>query len=233
MISPSWTYCLSYEFELRKEAIRLCKEQSFGIQSALWTTLRNMEHRMKHWLQLVAIPNAPSSSSSQELQSLKKRISDLEKHALAHHDGTIKSNSHLPAVLRCSLFLLLRLPHRDRRVARAGKEVVSNSQRLRVQAKVRLPRTSIILCGSPTNFDRTFTRNFIRTKFATISRGRLASARMGPASSRMYAWAVAVRSLTTTASASLRSSPDLHLLQSLIQFPRFILPRPFPRLFPL
>ena len=34
---------------------------------------------MKHWLQLVAIPNAPSSSSSQELQSLKKRISDLEK----------------------------------------------------------------------------------------------------------------------------------------------------------
>ena len=79
MISPSWSYCLSYEFELRKEAIRLCKEQSFGIQSALWTTLRNTEHRMKHWLQLVAIPNAPSSSSSQELQSLKKRISDLQK----------------------------------------------------------------------------------------------------------------------------------------------------------
>ena len=79
MISPSWSYCLSYELELRKEAVRLCKEQSFGIQSALWSALRNTENRMKHWLQLVAIPNAPSSSSSQELQSLKKRISDLEK----------------------------------------------------------------------------------------------------------------------------------------------------------
>ena len=79
MISPCWSYCLSYELELRKEAIQLCKEQSFGIQSALWTALRNTEHRMKHWLQLVAIPNAPSSSSNQELQSLKKRISDLEK----------------------------------------------------------------------------------------------------------------------------------------------------------
>ena len=79
MISPCWSYCLSYELELRKEAIRLCKEQSFGIQSALWTALRNTEHLMKHWLQLVAIPNAPSSSSNQELQSLKKRISDLEK----------------------------------------------------------------------------------------------------------------------------------------------------------
>ena len=79
MISPSWYYCLSYELELRKEAIRLCKEQSFGIQSALWSALRNTEHRMKHWLQLVAIPNTSSSSSGSELQSLKKRIADLEK----------------------------------------------------------------------------------------------------------------------------------------------------------
>ena len=79
MISPCWSHCLSYELELRKEAIRLCKEQSFGIQSALWTALRNTEHRMKHWLQLVAIPNTSSSSSGPELQSLKKRIADLEK----------------------------------------------------------------------------------------------------------------------------------------------------------
>ena len=71
--------CLSDEFELRKEATRFCKEQSVGIQAALWAALRNPKHRMKHWLQLVAIPNAPSSSSSQEMQALKKRISDLEK----------------------------------------------------------------------------------------------------------------------------------------------------------
>ena len=34
---------------------------------------------MKHWLQLVANPNTPSSSGGPELQSLKKRIADLEK----------------------------------------------------------------------------------------------------------------------------------------------------------
>ena len=79
LISPCWSFCLSYEFELRKEAIRLCKEQAMGVQAALWTALRNPEHRMKHWLQLVAIPNAPSSSSSSDIQALKKRISDLEK----------------------------------------------------------------------------------------------------------------------------------------------------------
>ena len=79
MISPCWSFCLSYEFELRKEAISLCKEQSFGIQAALWAALRNPEHRLKHWLQLVAIPNSASSSSSQEMQAMKKRIADLEK----------------------------------------------------------------------------------------------------------------------------------------------------------
>ena len=61
LISPCWTFCLSYEFELRKEAFRLCKEQAMGVHAALWTALRNPEHRVKHWLQLVAIPNAPSS----------------------------------------------------------------------------------------------------------------------------------------------------------------------------
>ena len=77
LISPS--YCLSYEFEFRKDAFRLCKEQQFGIQTALWATLRNTEHRMKHCLQVIAIPNTPSSSGGPELQSLKKRIADLEK----------------------------------------------------------------------------------------------------------------------------------------------------------
>ena len=79
LIFPSWSFCLSYGFELRKEAFRLCKEQQFGIQAAFWATLRNTEHRMKHWLQLIAIPNTPSLSSGSELQSLKKRIADLEK----------------------------------------------------------------------------------------------------------------------------------------------------------
>ena len=118
MISPSWTYCLSYELELRKEAIRLCKEQSFGIQSALWTTLRNTEHRMKHWLQLVAIPNAPSSSSSQELQSLKKRISDLEK---ARSRSPRRSNQKPLAAASGPQMLALPAPSAPARGQKGGK----------------------------------------------------------------------------------------------------------------
>ena len=33
LISPSWSFCLSYEFEIRKEAFRLCKKQQYGIQA--------------------------------------------------------------------------------------------------------------------------------------------------------------------------------------------------------
>ena len=33
--APQWAHCMEYEFQLRKEAIRLCREQQFGIQLAL------------------------------------------------------------------------------------------------------------------------------------------------------------------------------------------------------
>ena len=32
LIAPKWTYCLSYDLALRKEAIELCKEKARGMQ---------------------------------------------------------------------------------------------------------------------------------------------------------------------------------------------------------
>ena len=40
---------------------------------------KDQEHRVKHWLQLVAVPNSGTSSNEQELQEMRKRIADLEK----------------------------------------------------------------------------------------------------------------------------------------------------------
>ena len=57
----------------------MSKEEYFGIRFALWSTLKNTEHRMKHWLRLVAIAKSSSSYSNTEVQALKKRIADLEK----------------------------------------------------------------------------------------------------------------------------------------------------------
>ena len=78
LIAPKWSFCLSYELEIRKEAIKRCKEQAVGIIAALWGLLGDTEHRTKHWLQLVAIPNAPESFNKQEVTDLKKRLAALE-----------------------------------------------------------------------------------------------------------------------------------------------------------
>ena len=78
LIAPKWSYCLSYELERRKESIKLCKERNVGIKEALWSVLGNVEHRMKHWLQLVAIPNAPAPASNHEISELKRRLSAVE-----------------------------------------------------------------------------------------------------------------------------------------------------------
>ena len=37
----AWTHCLEYEYQLRKEALRLCFEEGDSIQEALWTATQN------------------------------------------------------------------------------------------------------------------------------------------------------------------------------------------------
>ena len=69
--------CGSYEFELRKEALRLCREDGFAIQAALWTALNNKEHRLQHFVQFTSIAN--SVQSSQKYEALEKRLHDLER----------------------------------------------------------------------------------------------------------------------------------------------------------
>ena len=146
MISPCWSFCLSYEFELRKEAIRLCKEQTMGVQAALWAALRNPEHRMKHWLQLVAIPNAPSSSSGPEIQALKKRISDLEK----ARSRSPRRNTQMQAAITGSGQLALPAPSAPARGQKGGKGGNNRMKRGKGQGKV----------GSSTSSQQSGPKNF-------------------------------------------------------------------------
>ena len=129
LISPCWTFCLSYEFELRKEALRLCKEQAMGVQAALWTALRNPEHSMKHWLQLVAIPNAPSSSSGSDIQASKKRISDLVRKHVPGLLAEIHRRSQRFLVQLNLLFPHLQVPLGDRKAAKAARTRGETKQR--------------------------------------------------------------------------------------------------------
>ena len=152
-----WTFCLSCEFELRKEAFRLCKEQAMGVQAALWTALRNPEHRMKHWLQLVAIPNAPSSSSGSDIQALKKWISDLEK----ARSRSPRRNSQTQSALHGPAQLALPAPSGPARGSKGGKGGKNQRKRSKCTGKVgRAPKTFEYLMKLPVEFRQNFHERF-------------------------------------------------------------------------
>ena len=58
LVVPRWEHCLEYEFQLRKEAIRLTVEENFSIQAALWHAFEDQQHKLTHWVQLLTIANA-------------------------------------------------------------------------------------------------------------------------------------------------------------------------------
>ena len=80
--TPAWTHCLEYEYQLRKEALRLCFEEGFSIQGAHRSTHADPQHRMKHWIQLLATANCGSSSSNadqQKVATLERKVAELER----------------------------------------------------------------------------------------------------------------------------------------------------------
>ena len=62
--APTWAHCMEYEFQLTREAMKLCREQGYSIQAALWAAYRNQEHRMNHWVTLLSIANTRGDTTS-------------------------------------------------------------------------------------------------------------------------------------------------------------------------
>ena len=74
LVAPPWSHCLSYEYELRREAHKRCREQSMGFNAAWWSACSDTEHRMLHWLQLVSLANsAPASPATVYHKSCTER----------------------------------------------------------------------------------------------------------------------------------------------------------------
>ena len=78
--------------------MKLCREQGYSIQAALWATYRNQEHRMKHWVTLLSIVNSRSEGTSdkaaREIEQLKKQRSRSPRGAR----GSGKSSRSYPAL---------------------------------------------------------------------------------------------------------------------------------------
>ena len=166
---------------------------------------------MKHWLQLVAIPNAPSSSSSQELQSLKKRISDLEK---ARSRSPRRNNQKQLAAAGGRQMLALPAPSAPAQGQKGGgRGSGGKSASISTQSPSGTKDFDFIM-KLPLEFRAKFYEKFHKkTRSATSSRSMLAA--QINAGSRTFVWGVAVPSLMTTANASPQKSPlnlifDIH-----------------------
>ena len=63
--------------------MKLCREQGYSIQAALWATYHNQEHRMKHSVTLLSVANsrsdAISDKAAREIVQLKKQVAQLQK----------------------------------------------------------------------------------------------------------------------------------------------------------
>ena len=79
MVGPDWNHCLEYEFQLRKEACRLIREQGLPIQRALWAAYQDPQHRMKNWITFLTVANSRNEST----QSLKDEVALLRKELVA------------------------------------------------------------------------------------------------------------------------------------------------------
>ena len=77
LVIPPWNQCLNYEFNIRKDAVRLCMEEGFALKDALWHVLADKEHRMQNWILKLTIANAGQDMS--RVQKLEQRLAALEK----------------------------------------------------------------------------------------------------------------------------------------------------------
>ena len=77
MVGPDWNHCLEYEFQFRKEALRLIRDQGVSIQQALWAAYADPQHRMKRWITHLTVANSRSQSSKalmDEMALLRKAV---------------------------------------------------------------------------------------------------------------------------------------------------------------
>ena len=77
LAQPCWSRCLSYEYEIRKDAYKLCRLRAFGISEALNQVVTDNEHRTQHWVQLIAIANS-SGANDASIACLEKEVELLK-----------------------------------------------------------------------------------------------------------------------------------------------------------
>ena len=95
LVIPLWNQCLNNEFNIRKDAVRLCMEEGFALKDALWHVLADKEHRMQHWILKLTIANARQDTS--KVQKLEQRLAALEMQRRRSRSPRRQAQRALPA----------------------------------------------------------------------------------------------------------------------------------------
>ena len=218
LVAPPWGHCLSYEYELRREAYKRCREQSVGFNAAWSCTYADTEHRMLHWLQLVSLANSVLQATQQSISSLvqKEVAAQLKSHDAREAEKVRNSSQHRSS----SLFLVPRRHRLHRRLPRRGMERAIGGNRKTMSAKDHQQ----VKCGPCVTFSKETQR--FRTcstgvkAMASASPVRMDTVRTLPVLDSMCV--LVAEATTVTISASACSPrwlplPELHLRLLLIQ----------------
>ena len=83
VIKPDWSLRMGYELELRKEAIRLTKEQGMAMKQAMWTAYGDQQHRLENWSNFLKLETKRGHDSLKDAQiaALERRLKHLENRA--------------------------------------------------------------------------------------------------------------------------------------------------------
>ena len=105
VIKPEWNLCLSYELEIRREAIRLTREQRMPIQQAMWAAYRDQPHRLENWSNFLKLESKKVDESSKDAQiaSLERRLKIMENRLIQRSRSPRGKGRALPAPKQLAL----------------------------------------------------------------------------------------------------------------------------------
>ena len=153
--APIWTHFMDNEFQLRRDAMKPCREQGYSIQAAPWATYRNQEHRRKHWVTLPSIANSRrdtiSDKAAREIEQLKKHVAQLQKARSTRSPRRAKGSGKMFEVNWLYKILRHSLRTKEKEVeAKVKKITKAAAAKERVSTLVRLLNSSTKLVTSTT-----------------------------------------------------------------------------------
>ena len=182
LILPPWSECLNYEFQIRKEAVRLCMEEGFSIKDSLWHTLADKEHMMQHWI--LKLTKANSRQESSKMQKMEQRLATLENRLKNRSRAPRRQQNQraLPAPSLMSPQQMLALPASGTQQKGKSKGQKAKAKETRHNLRTRPPHrvsaTSRHCTNSGGQFENTSRRTHVGNSNQTSARMQAALANM-------------------------------------------------------